>query len=164
MFTESINNVTASHKAIRRHHLLSLLAALVFALTIYPTKANAQIIGDVEANIPFQFHAGNAKLPAGTYRLRMLPDSDLTVMEISSADGTTSALFEVQQADASSTPAKGELIFNKFGNHYFLANVFDEGNPSGSALGESRYEKRLSQGTAEPQAHVPTRHRGERGN
>jgi hypothetical protein len=90
----------------------------------------------------------------------MLDDSDLTVMEITSADGSTSALFEVQQAEANSTPAKSELIFNKYGNRYFLAKLFDEGNPSGSAVAKSRYEKRVSQGAAEAQAHVPARHQG----
>src|SRR5258708_40210762 len=108
MFTETIEKGPASHKGTRVRHLLSLLMALIFALAIYPGKAHAQIIGALEANIPFQFHAGNTNLPAGKYTIRMLDDSDLTVMEITSADGSTSALFEVQQAEANSTPAKSE--------------------------------------------------------
>src|SRR6266403_6077893 len=109
MFTEVIDKGHASHKGPRLRHLLSLVIALVFALTIYPTKAHAQIIGDLEVNIPFQFHAGNAKLPAGKYRIHMLDDSDLTVMEITSADGSASALFQVQESEANSAPAKSEL-------------------------------------------------------
>ena len=93
MFTESIDKLTASHKATRRHHFLSLLIAFVFGLMIYPTEANAQIVGDIEVNIPFQFHAGNARLPAGKYRIHVLDDSNQAVMEIISADGSTSALF-----------------------------------------------------------------------
>jgi hypothetical protein len=65
MFTEAINKDTTNHKATSRHHLLSSFIALVFALTIYPTQAHAQIIGDLEAKIPFQFHVGNTELPAG---------------------------------------------------------------------------------------------------
>ncbi len=164
MFIETIDKAHASHKGTRVRYLLSLLIAMVFALTIYPTKAHAQIIGDLEVNIPFQFHAGNTKLPAGKYRIHMLDDSDLTVMEISSADGSTTALFEVQDAEANATPAKSELIFNKYGNRYFLAKLFDEGNPSGSQVVESRYEKRISQAASEPQAHVPAHHRGQQGN
>jgi hypothetical protein len=163
MFTEAIDKAQASHKGTRRHQLLSLFVALVLALTIYATKARAQIVGDLEVNIPFQFHAGNAKLPAGQYRIHMLDNSDLTVMEISSADGSASALFEVQDAEANSTPRKSELIFNKYGNRYFLAKLFDEGNPSGSQVLKSRYEKRISQEAAEPQAHVPAHHRGQQG-
>jgi len=164
MFIEAIDKAHASNKGTRLGYLLSLLIALVFALTIYPTKAHAQIIGDLEVNIPFQFHAGNTKVPAGQYVIHMLDDSDLRIMEISSADGSTSALFEVQDAEANSTPAKSELIFNKYGNRYFLAKLFDEGNPSGSQVLMSRYEKRVSQETSEAQAHVPAHHRGQQGN
>jgi len=163
MSTEVINEITASRKATSLRHLLSFFIALVFALTIYPAKAHAQIIGNLEVNIPFQFHAGNAKLPAGKYIIHMLDNSDLTVMEISSADGSLSALFEVQDAEANSTPAKTELIFNKYGNRYFLAKVFDEGNPSGSEVHKSTYEKKIGQASAEAQTHVAANHRGATG-
>jgi hypothetical protein len=164
MFTEPIEMAHASRKgAIGRQSLLSFIA-LVFVLTIYPSKAHAQIIGEIEANIPFQFHAGNVKLPPGNYVIHPLDDTDSGIMEISSADGSTSALFEVHSAQANSAPAKTELIFNKYGNRYFLAKLFDEGEPSGDAVAESRYEKRVSQATAEAQAHVPALHRGQRGN
>jgi hypothetical protein len=158
---ETINKVHATHKGAKGHHWLSLLMALLFALTICPNKAHAQIIGNLEVNVPFQFHAGNAKLPAGKYIIHMLDNSDLTVMEISSADGSTSALFEVQDAEANSTPAKTELIFNKYGNRYFLAKLFDEGNPNGSQVSKSSYEKKISQATTEAQAHIPATHQGQ---
>jgi hypothetical protein len=163
MVIESVDKGSASHNETRGHQLLSLFVALVLALTICASKARAQI-GDLEVNIPFQFHAGNAKLPAGEYRIHALDDSDLTVMEISSADGSTSALFQVQNTDANSTPAKSELIFNKYGDLYFLAKLFDEGNPSGSEVLKSRYEKRISQEAIEAQEHVAARHRMQQGN
>ena len=143
----------------KKHLLLSGLIALVFGLTVYPTKAQAQIVGNLEVNVPFQFHAGNAKLPAGKYLIHMLDDSDLTVMEITNADGSASALFEVQAAQAKSAPGQSELIFNKYGNQYFLAKVFDEGNPSGSLVTESRYEKKVSkENKSAVQQHVSARH------
>jgi hypothetical protein len=147
-----------------RPRLLSFFIALVFAMTIHATNVHAQVIGELEAKIPFQFHAGNAKLPAGNYIIHVLDNSDLMVMEITSADGATSALFEVGNAQAKSAPAKSELIFNKYGNQYFLARVFDEGNPNGSTVTESRYEKRLGQAAAEGQTHVPATHREKHGN
>ena len=144
----------------RRYQLLSLFIALVFALTTHPTKAQAQIVGNLEADIPFQFHVGNAKLPPGTYTIHVLDNSDLTMMEISSADGSSSALFEVRDAEANSAPGKSELIFNKYGHRYFLEKLFDESNPSGSAVVKSGYEKRIAQAAAEGQEHVPAQHRG----
>jgi hypothetical protein len=155
------DNCYASHQAKRGHPLLWLFVALIFAMAMYPDKAHAQIMGSIEVNIPFQFHAGNAKLPPGNYSIRVLDSSEPTIMEISSADGSTSALFEVRNVEANSTPGKSELIFNKYGNRYFLAKVFDEGNPSGSALSKSSYEKKISEAAAETQAHIPAHHQGQ---
>lgn len=163
IFTETINKAPARHKGTKVRHLLSLLVAFVFALTMYPTQAHAQIIGDLEVNIPFQFHVGNAKLAAGKYLIHMADNSDLNVMEISSVDGSTSALFQVQEAEANATPGKSELIFNKYGNRYFLLKLFDEGNPNGSRVLKSDYEKRISQQNMEAQEHVPAHRRAQQG-
>ena len=142
-----------------RYQLLSLFIVSVIAVTMYPIKSQAQIIGSLEADIPFQFHVGSTKLPPGKYTIHMLDDSDLTIMEIRSADNSISALFEVRDAQAKSTPGKSELIFNKYGHRYFLARLFDESNPSGSAVVKSGYEKRIAEAAAEGQEHVPAQHR-----
>jgi hypothetical protein len=163
----SVKNIDTSHprdKQTKGHHALALFIAIVFALAICPTKAHAQIIGDLEVNVPFQFHAGDARLPAGKYTIHPLDGNDKKVMEISSADGSTSALFVVKDADSNSAPAKSELIFDKYGNRYFLAKLFDEGNPYGSEVVESRYEQKLNRRDAEAQEHVPALHRQHAGN
>lgn len=153
MFTKGANNANVNHKSGPRH-LLALSIALFSVVAMYPRKANAQIIGGLQANIPFQFHAGAANLPAGTYRIRMLDDNNLTLMEISNLDGTRSALFQVQDTEANSTPAQSELIFNKYGDQYFLAELFDEGDASGSKVIESNLEKKVSEGTETAQERV----------
>ena len=142
-----------------RYQSLSFFIALVITLTMQPIKAQAQIIGSLEADIPFQFHVGGAKLPAGKYIIHVLDNSDLTLMEISSADGSTSALFQVRDAQAKSTPGKNELIFDKYGNRYFLEQLFDESNRFGSAVVKSGYEQRVAEAAAEGQEHVPAHHR-----
>jgi len=162
MFTETIEKARVNRKGTTRRGVLSLFIALLFALTICPNKAEAQIVGDLEVNIPFQFHAGDAKLPPGKYIIRTVVDAGLDVMEISSVDGSTSALFQVRAAEANSAPVKSELIFNKYGDRYFLTKLFDEGDPNGSEVPKSRYEKSVGQATAEA-AHVPVRHRAQQG-
>jgi hypothetical protein len=158
MFIESIAKAHKGHRDTKHFQLLSFFIAVLFALSLHPAKAHAQIVGEIEVNVPFQFYAGNAKFPAGKYTLHMLDNSDLRIMEISTADGSTSALFQVEDAEANSAPPKSELIFNKYGNRYFLARIFDEGNPDGSKVPESQYEKRVGQATEEAQEHVPAYH------
>ena len=161
MSSEAINRTQTSQDRITRtRHLLSLFAALSSTSSLSAMTAHAQFIGGLEVNIPFPFYAGDAKLPPGEYTIHPVDGTDLTVMEIRSADGSASALFEVCDAEANSTPTKSELIFNKYGNRYFLAKLFDEGNPNGSSVDETRYEKKVGQATAEAQAHVPALHRG----
>ena len=127
----------------KRKQLMMLGVALIVALAMSPTKAHAQIMGTVVVNVPFDFQVGNNKLPAGKYVIHTPDDSDSTVMQIRSADGSTSAFFQVQSVDAKSVPAKDELIFKKYGNRYFLANVFEEGNRSGDRVIESTDERRV---------------------
>jgi len=141
------------------NQLLSFAFALIVGLAIYPTKAHAQIMGQLEVNVPFEFHVGNSKLPAGKYVIHTLDDSGLTVMEISSADGSTSVLFDVRSVETGSVPAKNELIFNKYGNRYFLAQLFDEGNRNGDEVVASRDEKKIGQ-AADAQEHVTVSRRG----
>jgi hypothetical protein len=163
MFIEAINKITASHKATRPYQLPSFFFALVLALTIYPTQAHAQIIGDLEAKVPFQFQVGDTKFPAGEYRIHVLDDGDPNAMEISSADGTTSALFQVQNTEARPASHNIELILNRHGNRYFLAKLFEQGSSNGSQVAESRYEKRVSQETMDAQEHLAAHRRGQRG-
>jgi hypothetical protein len=164
MLPGSTQKVETNKRRTIAQQLMSFLVLSVFALTMFAGKAHAQIVGDLDVDIPFQFHAGNTKLPAGKYRIHPLDNADLTVMEITSTDGSTSALFEVQDAEANATPGKSELIFNKYGNRYFLAKLFDEGNPNGSEVVKSRYEKKITQAASEPQAHVAAHRNRQQGN
>jgi hypothetical protein len=158
MFVQAIGNTDGGHNRTKTRNLVALFMGLVLAALIYPNQAHAQLVGSMEADVPFQFHAGDTKLPAGKYVIRMLDDSDLTIMEISKADGSVAALFQVHAAVANSSPRKSELIFNKYGNKYFLEKLFDEGEADGSQVVESNYEKRVGQAAAEAQEHVPAYH------
>ena len=156
-----INNI---EHARGKHALLPLFLTLLFAMSFWPARAQAQIIGNLEADVPFQFHVRNTTLPAGRYMIHELEGSDLTVMQISSADGKLSALFDVESAQAKTTPEKSELIFNKYGDSYFLSELFDEGNVDGSKLMTSREEKRVSKESGAEVAQVSARHPQQNGN
>jgi hypothetical protein len=45
---------------------------------------------------------------------------------IRSVDRSTSALFQVPVTDTDSIPTKTELVFNKYGNRYFLSKLFQK--------------------------------------
>lgn len=129
-----------------RQRVLCLLGVIGVVLGMSTISAQGQIIGQLEANIPFTFHAGGAKLPPGKYLIHVLPGSDLSLMEIQSTDDRTSALFEVRDAQDSTTPKNAELIFNHYGSRYFLSKLFDGGDKVGSAVVEAGYVKKYAPG------------------
>jgi len=154
MIIKNSENTRVKLARTSRGMLLPLFFGLIFAASICPARTQAQIIGNLAADVPFQFHVGNTTLPAGKYVIHQLEGSDLTMMEISTADGKQSALFSVESAEAKATPEKTELIFNKYGDQYFLSELFDEGNADGSKLFESRAEKQASKEGGADVAHV----------
>jgi len=162
------NEVTSkfqSNQIITKARQMSwVFMAFVFALMIYPSKAHAQVIGTLDVNIPFQFQAGESVLPAGNYTIRMVNNSDLAFMQITSKDHpSTSAIFRVHEKDLASAPTENEVVFNKYGDHYFLAQVFDEGDPSGSEVVESSYEQKISKAAAETKVNVTTQQHQQQG-
>jgi hypothetical protein len=144
-----------------KQRVLCLLGFIGVVLGMSTINAQGQIIGQLEANIPFTFHAGGAKLPPGKYTIHVLDNTDLGLMEIQSADGRTAALFQVQEAQNSTAPAKSELVFNHYGNRYFLSKLFDEGDKVGSSVVESGYLKQYASGGAsDGEKDVPASHAG----
>jgi hypothetical protein len=109
--------------------------------------ANAQI-GDttIEANITHAFIVGTTTLPAGKYEVRALDYTDPNTFEIRSADGHTATIFETHSAQANRTPRKTELVFNKFGDSYFLSQIWLEGSDFGNELEKTKAEKKLEEG------------------
>jgi hypothetical protein len=71
-------------KLVVRMGLLSLLSVMPLA---------AQILNGVDFTTSFPFYAGNAKMPAGSYKVTQ-SDMDADILQIQSNDGVHSALVE----------------------------------------------------------------------
>jgi hypothetical protein len=57
-------------------------------------------------------------------------------------------LFEVREAQASTTPQKAVLVFNHYGNRYFLSKLFDGADTVGIVVVDSGYSKKYTPGEA----------------
>ena len=164
MINENLKRVGTGQAKTVRQMLFPVFLMLVFAMSFGPARTQAQMIGNVVAEVPFQFHVGNTTLPAGKYLIHQIDDSDLMVMQISSVDGKVSALFNVEPTEAKSAPEKTELIFNKYRDRYFLSEMFDEENADGNKLVTSRDEKLASKESGAEVAHVAAHHANQEGN
>src|SRR5258707_892767 len=116
-------------------YVKKIFVASCLLMAFGAVAAQAQIESDVtiEANIPYSFIVGNTTLPAGKYAIKAL-DNDPGVLEIRSADNRTAVFIETESAQANQEPSKSELVFNKVGDKYFLAQVWLEGHKDGNQI------------------------------
>ena len=104
------------------------------------TGGGAQLI----ANIPFEFSAGNKKLPAGKYVISVInPSSDQRVLQIRSIDGHNRTVLLMQPVEGK-VQEEAKLVFNLYGDHYFFAQAWTPANGSGMQAPGSRAERNVS--------------------
>lgn len=121
----------------------ALVAATLFVLSMIVTTQVTRAQDVMVANIPFQFVAGNVTLPAGEYRVQKLEGKP--VLLIRCPDANASAMVIAIASQAKKTQTQSKLVFNRYGDRYFLSQVWTEGTIRGSQLLKSQREKEISQ-------------------
>ena len=92
--------------------------ALFTLATIFGAGAALAQTNAVQATMPFDFTVGNKLLPPGTYKVVPVNDS---VIEIQNNNRQVAVLS--QTSPDSTATANGKLVFDKFGDQYFLREV-----------------------------------------
>ena len=135
--------------------LMVVLTLSLFAIE-GAIRARAQVVDTIVADVPFGFTIRDHTMPAGSYTIKRL-DSQPGVMEIRDADGERVLLFLTGSAQAAREPKQTELIFDRFGDQYFLAQIFEVGNGTGAQVPKSRAERSLEKEIATVKVSVPAR-------
>lgn len=127
---------------------LRSFAILIVALSLVTLTAQAQSTADqLKANIPFSFIIGNQTLPAGEYTVRYVnQNSGKNALLFRSMDGKTSRIVNMTTAQASGTETKASLVFNQYGESYFLSEVWTGADQYGLSLPKSRAERQMKGG------------------
>jgi hypothetical protein len=125
-------------------------------LTLCMTKSSgAQVTHEIQVTLSHPFIVGNTTLPPGKYDFRMVPNSDLSLMSVTSADGNTATEFPIRDSEADHVPQHTELVFNRYGKEEYLRRIFEKGKQLGVSLEEpSRKELRLQQSGRHPVEHT----------
>ena len=115
------------------------------------TSGNAQTLEQtLTANIPFDFSVANEKLPAGEYSFRRSQQSDGDqVIEINSRDGKT-VVTRITIPVLTIAPKKSARVtFHRYGEQYFLSEIWPAGATTGRSLPKSRGEREIERKTYE---------------
>lgn len=137
-------------QVIKRLTMLGLVS--MFALLGAVTSANAQLSNPVKAKIPFDFNVGEKKLPAGEYTFRRVSDFfDNRTMSVNNVDGSVHLFQSTFEAQVVTPKDQSVLVFHKYGDQYFLEQIWLSGDLEGTQLPESRAERSSRQQLAQSQ-------------
>ena len=100
-------------------------------ITIYLLFTAATLFAQTESrllmkvNVPFAFSVEDRSLPAGEYLvLTVTPERSI---RITSTDGKHSAIVNTLPNYAAAPSAKSRLVFHRYGDEYFLTQVWTTG-------------------------------------
>ena len=123
--------------------LISLLSLLLVA-----GSAIAQTV-HVRADIPFSFAVGSKTLPAGTYDVRTIDGRDSKMLLLQARDGNSSMMVGSNAAQNLKPADKTKLVFNRYGNRYFLSEIWVNGATLGRQLLKTSRETELTKDFAQ---------------
>lgn len=129
----------------------SVLILLVAAV------AQAQMPGTaIRASIPFDFIVRGRTLPAGHYEIRRVGDEPTGLLIRNIDDKHDHALFETETVYMRGVSGKNELVFNRYGDTYYLSEVETAGEQMAREVYPSRSERHLRQQMAKNEAEPAT--------
>jgi hypothetical protein len=122
---------------------LTLLSAMMILTSV--ASAHAQSLADrVRFNVPFDFTFGEQQLAAGEYSVgRAMPSAGDTMLSILDDNGHSKAVMLSHPAIRSRTKTRASLVFHRYGEQYFLVQVWPAGAAAGREFAQSKSERAL---------------------
>ena len=118
-----------------------MLSAVALAL-LMTTAASAQTIA-LKVNVPFSFIINRATLPAGEYSVASVDDQGRT-LAFRSLTSNTSNLVISNSCQNLKPVGRTKLVFHRYGDRYFLSQVWIEGMNEGHELPANSREKEVA--------------------
>ncbi len=121
-----------------KSNIYGALTIFALALMISVPMAQAQI--RAKADVPFQFSLNQYAMTAGNYEISSPGENVLVVRNL---DTTQGRLLIASMRVRSNHVEHPKLVFRKYGDQYFLAEIWDGRSDTGLAFAESKHEKEL---------------------
>ena len=122
---------------------LPLLIMLGILLPLAAANSVAQTNQELVASIPFEFTVCTEQLPAGTYKVRSLTSATPHVMLVRSDESRSVIMACAHEVQVPKRTTTGKLIFNRYGDKYFLSELWLQGERTGTELIKSEQEQAL---------------------
>jgi hypothetical protein len=126
-------------QALRAVTMLVSIVALAFITAV---ASNAQSgTKKLKANIPFDFVVGSRTLAAGEYVVGQMTSNSADAISVRSSDGDHNAIRITSAVSASAPKRRTQLTFLRYGDTYYLSQVWIAGSSEGRELLKSKQER-----------------------
>lgn len=135
---------------MRKQTLRIAVAVTLFALLCAGARAQGSN-GPVKFHVPFQFSVGGETMPAGDYLVGYASrDADTPLVVIKSGDGRASRVIQMIPAGKGKARKSATLVFNRYGESYFLSQVWTTADRAGLKVRRSRSERTVEVAVGAP--------------
>jgi hypothetical protein len=104
-----------------RRQCLRIVIALI-GVAVFGIGVKAQVLDQIEVNIPYQFVVAGKTLPAGTYRVKRVGVTDPRLLILNSLETRATAIIHSTWVENSDTD-KNEVSFVQVGDEHFLSKI-----------------------------------------
>jgi hypothetical protein len=129
--------VKEEDKTMLKYQSTRALPILVTLLLAASASVGQSKRDDVIANIPFPFFVANRALPPGRYIVTAVGDVDICIY----SSKNQAVLIPTHRMQGRAPESVGKVIFHRYGDAYFLSEVWVAANDIGRQLFTSRAEK-----------------------
>ncbi len=120
----------------------TFLAVAVLVVTAVPLMAQTIRL---TANIPFEFAVGEKIMPAGEYFTWNGSGAGMLMLQDYAAHAAVLSTAQRETVNVTKDPASNtRLVFNRYGNRYFLSQVVNAYTGVGFLLPETHTERELA--------------------
>jgi hypothetical protein len=129
---------TMKRQIVKGTTMLLLVVALSLVTAVVANSQSRL----ARADVPWEFNANNTTLPAGHYNIGEFATGS-GVVKISNTQEAKNVFAMTLPLSRKGNSEKGKLVFHRYGNRYFLAEIWVAGEREGQKLRKSKEEKAI---------------------
>jgi hypothetical protein len=99
-------------------------------------------------DVPFEFHFANTVMPAGQYDVNVAVGNARHLLSLRCSTCQANMIATTYPiGGGTDVSTEGRLVFNKYGETYFLSQVWSPGYSQGGAVNKSKTEREIARTT-----------------
>jgi len=125
-----------------RNHFLKTITMIGALIILSAVSGRAQAGAGFTVVVPFGFTVSGKVLPAGEYIVARSQPFNEGLM-IRAKDGRAGTFLQTMPVQSKENQVQTKVVFKRYGNEYFLSQIWISGRSTGRELHKARQERAL---------------------